>query len=72
MADVGLDLTAQQAILALLSPSTGPFLQPLQPGQEYQVVLQKTGNVIPPHMTMDKAGVSTGDTLDIVLNAQAA
>ncbi len=71
LATVGLGLTAQQAILALLSPQNG-FLQSPSPGSEYEIIIHRTGTAIPPHTTLGNAGVVDGDTLDIVLTAQAA
>jgi hypothetical protein len=71
LATVGLGLTARHTLLALLSPQNG-FLQPLSPGSEYQIIIHRTGTAIPPQTTLGNAGVVDGDTLDIVLNAQAA
>jgi len=71
-ADVDPLLTAKEAILELLSPSNGPFLQPVQYGQEYVLVLSRTKTIISPNTTMDVAGVIDGDTLDVVLKSDAA
>ena len=71
-ANISPQLTATQAILELLSPSTGPFLQPLQPGQDYMLVLSRTNTVIPANVTMGAAGVVDNDTISIILNAMAA
>lgn len=65
-------LTAKEAIDELLSPSNGSFLQPLQHGQEYVLVLSRTKTIISPNTTMDTAGVVDGDTLDVVLKSDAA
>lgn len=72
LADVSRQLTAQQALMELCSPSTGPFLQPPPQGQEYQLILHKTGYALPPAMTMGSAGVQDNDTLAVAINAQAA
>lgn len=71
VADVSPQLKASHAILELLSPLTGPFLSPLPPGEEYQLVLQRTGVIIPADATMDDVGVRNNDTLHIVLDVKA-
>ncbi len=71
-ADVDPTLTAKGALQELLSPTNGPFLSPLQLGQEYRLVLNRTKSPIPLHMTMEQAGVVDTDTLVIVLTAPAA
>ena len=71
-AEVSPQLTAGDAIFELLSPSTGPFLPPLQPGQDYLLVLSRTNTAIAPDMTMADAGVVDQDTLAIILSMKAA
>lgn len=71
-ADVSPELTARQALIALHSPETGPFLSPLQPGEHERLILRRTGAVIQPGTNMSNAGVADGDVLDVVRTGQSA
>jgi hypothetical protein len=71
-ANIDTQLTAKEAIEALLSPLTGPFLQPAPLGQEYLLVLRRTSTLILSNMTMDTAGVKDNDILEVVFKSSAA
>jgi len=72
LADVGSQLTAKQAISSLLTPQTGPFLPALQQGENYQLVVRRTNQVMSENMTMIQAGVVDKDVLEVVLDARGA
>lgn len=70
--ELSTQFTAEQIIHQLFSPQSGPFLQPLQPGQEYLLVLQRTNSTIQKHETLASANVNNYDTLAIILSGGAA
>ncbi len=72
VADVSPLLTAQQALQALLSADTGPFLPPLGPGEDDKLILRRTNMIIPPGETMQSAGVGEGDVVDVMRGGQGA
>lgn len=72
LADVSPQLTARQAMNTLHLAETGPFLPPLQQGEDDKLILRRTNTVIPPDMTMESAGVLDGDVLDVMRGGQGA
>jgi proteasome lid subunit RPN8/RPN11 len=71
IADLSPDCTGAQALEALVQEVNG-FIQPLPPARWYELVISRTGNVIPPNMTFQEAGVVHGDVIDIVLPVEGA
>lgn len=72
LAEISPLLTAKQALNALHSSETGPFLPPPQSGETYNLVLRRTNQRMTPDMTMGGVGVRDGDVLDILLGGQGA
>jgi hypothetical protein len=73
-ADIGVDVTAQEVIDELMrdADGTGPFLPPLEVGEDYLLSLKRTKKAISPDMTFAQAGVTTGDAIAVVKNAIGA
>src|SRR5450759_5383330 len=65
LADIEPKLTARQALAALYSLETGPFLSPVQHNERERLILHRTGEVIDPGRSMGSAGVIDGDILDV-------
>jgi len=72
VAEVSPNLTARGALEALSSVETGPFLSPLQPSENFVIVLRRTGQVLSSNMTMGDVGVVAGDILDVGIMGQGA
>lgn len=72
LAEISPLLTVKQALNALHSSETGPFLPPPQPGETYNLVLRRTNQRMTLDTTMGSAGVQNGDVLDILLGGQGA
>lgn len=73
-ADIGVDVTAEEVIQELMrdADGTGPFLPPLQAGEDYLLSLRRTKQAIAPDMTFAQAGVASGDAIAVVKNAIGA
>ncbi len=72
VADISPLLTAKQALQALLSQETGPFLPPQQSGEQDSLVLHRTNTVIPPDTQLGDVGVVAQDVLDVMRGGQGA
>ncbi len=73
-ADIGVDVTAEEVIEELMrdADGTGPFLPPLQDGEDYLLSLRRTKQALSPDMTFAQAGVTTGDAIAVIKNAIGA
>ncbi len=72
LADINPQITAKQVIGALCGTNTGPFLQPLQSGEDYRLIVRRTNLLLAPDTTLGSAGVISQDVLDVVLGGSGA
>ena len=67
-ADLDQRCTGEEALRELLSDDgTGAFLAHPFTGEQYQLAVRRTGQIIAPEMTFEQAGVVDGDVIEIRL-----
>jgi hypothetical protein len=67
------EATARQTVLQLIKGDhEGPWLDPEPPGRPYELVLNRTAQVIPANVTLGGAGTVGGDVIAVMQPGQGA